>query len=435
MKNDLKSKLEESKKGENFVGFRLVQNIPIIYFPHGFEIIENNTDGKLCKENKKNIFLLMGVLKKFVSKNDGNISQNSKEKRYFPFFTAYELIKNYIENGYYSTQENKYTNARTGKIIWKETIKHCKPNFDGNNIVYNNFITRKIIVNKDTLIKKIHKKCVYNAFKKLAPFFGKLELEDEMIDIDKNKMEYINLLINERNNTFNEKNRKVLSLLIDYISKADFSNEGDVIEYGTYEFHAVWEKIIDSVLRCKNKKDYFPKGIINIMNTEDVILKPLREDSIYFNKKYCIIVDAKYYKYALSPFPFESLKNNDIYNLPGFSDINKQITYSEYVKKIHSKNDENDPDITDKNIFNFFVLPYSEKNVSNYLKNSDNLFGKKIHIRYIGYAKRMYSSEDKSYNKVYILLIDTKELIENYKKITKEDIDNFIDNFVKKNCI
>ena len=168
------------------------------------------------------------------------------------------------------------------------------------------------------------------------------------------------------------------------------------------------------------------------MNSGEKIIPPLREDSIYFTKKYCIIVDSKYYKYGLSQNPIQSLSNNDQYNLPGFSDINKQITYAEYVRHTYHQKVKKDFKVTDHNIFNFFVLPYSEKMVSNELKSDENLLLEKIKIRYIGYAKQEWSNAHKSYNFIHILLVDTKLLMQNYMNITTKDLNNAIDAIVEK---
>ena len=432
MKNDFKIMLKETRQGDKFVGFRLMDKIPTIYFPHGFDFSRYNTPKEPTKEDRKDIILLMKILKKYLNNNDGLISQNNKEKKCFPFFTAYELLENFIENGYYIDLESQYIKAKHGKIIWKKTIKQCNPYFCKNNVIYNEFITQKNIVNIDSIIRKIHKKCIYDAYSKIGPILGEMDLEDEYINIDKHRDYYINILISEKNNTFNENKRKVLSLLIEYILNVNLENDGEQVEYGTYEFHTIWEKLIDTVLECKNKIEYYPKGVINIMNSGEKIIPPLREDSIYFTKKYCIIVDSKYYKYGLSQNPIQSLSNNDQYNLPGFSDINKQITYAEYVRHTYHQKVKKDFKVTDHNIFNFFVLPYSEKMVSNELKSDENLLLEKIKIRYIGYAKQEWSNAHKSYNFIHILLVDTKLLMQNYMNITTKDLNNAIDAIVEK---
>jgi hypothetical protein len=65
----------------------------------------------------------------------------------------------------------------------------------------------------------------------------------------------------------------------------------------------------------------------------------LHEDNIY-------ILDAKYYRYGVFP-------ENGVKVLPQSSDINKQLTYGQFV----SNNKANG-----KKVYNAFIMPFNKKN-------------------------------------------------------------------------
>jgi hypothetical protein len=124
--------------------------------------------------------------------------------------------------------------------------------------------------------------------------------------------------------------------------------------------------------------------------------------------KNLLILDAKYYKYGLYGNCFELL--------PGSSDVQKQITYGDHAKLRHKE--------YDGRIENAFVLPF----------HSDS----KEKIKTAGYAESSWRDNRDSYQRVYLLLMDTDYLIESFlagqaKKNKQKEIVDIIERFIYNN--
>ena len=418
----------------NFVGIKIENNIPKVYFPLGYDIEECKIElGKAnsyekIKRIRKDIIFLMNSLKRCLKKNDGEEIEEYeyyKKDIFFPFFTCYDLIVDYIENGYYQENEAIYKKQKSGKINWNKTIKQIQPIVQNQSFIYVNFIAKRSQSNVNSIIRLIHEYCIYDCNKKIGFLFGNLFVERPRIEFDKNM--FLGVLKEKLSSTFNDEKKKLLINLIRFISGLDEDNpKGNICEYGTYNYENVWERMIDIMFKERDKKEFYPTGKLYI-NNNIAKTSNLRMDSIYINTQRILIVDAKYYKFGLSPNPNESLFNNDQYTLPAFSDINKQISYAEYVEFKYNKESElfyplSINDSVANKIKNIFILPYN-KNKNAFTTNCDI-------IHYIGYAesdwKKEISGEDKSYNKVHIVLMDTKWLVENYSMVENQQINEQI---------
>jgi len=118
----------------------------------------------------------------------------------------------------------------------------------------------------------------------------------------------------------------------------------------------------------------------------------LEPDSIMiYNGKYYVL-DAKYYRYGVSP-------ESGLNALPKSSDINKQITYGKFVKNRKAKN---------ASVFNAFIMPF---NMSNNKFNIDKPYG------LVAEATGDWINDPnnpKSYELIQGIVIDTKYLLKNY---------------------
>ncbi len=112
---------------------------------------------------------------------------------------------------------------------------------------------------------------------------------------------------------------------------------------------------------------------------------------IYGDKFY--VLDAKCYRYGWT-------ENPD--HLPGGPDINKQITYGEYIERSKS--------IPNERLFNAFILPYNKKN---------NFFNLSGDIENVGEAIGNWRFDPsnphmKNYERVQGIVVDTRYLMYNY---------------------
>ena len=102
-------------------------------------------------------------------------------------------------------------------------------------------------------------------------------------------------------------------------------------------------------------------------------------------KKYYVI-DAKYYRYGAT---------GRIDHLPNSADINKQITYGEYIKNTSAPGNEN--------LFNAFLMPFNQMN---------NIFGFNEFMGNIGEATGDWRQVPlENYEKIQGIVIDVRYLI------------------------
>ncbi len=103
---------------------------------------------------------------------------------------------------------------------------------------------------------------------------------------------------------------------------------------------------------------------------------------IYKNKIY--ILDAKYYRYG---------QTGSADDLLGSADINKQITYGEYIAR--------NSQIPNERLFNAFLLPYNM---------ASNKFGLETVFGNFGEAVGDWKDNTKNYERVQGIVVDTRFL-------------------------
>ena len=112
---------------------------------------------------------------------------------------------------------------------------------------------------------------------------------------------------------------------------------------------------------------------------------------IYGDRYY--VLDAKCYRYGWTGNPD---------HLPNGTDINKQITYGEYIERAHS--------IPNERLFNCFIMPFNQ---------ADNLFGITDTVGNIGEAVGDWrydpsNPQMKNYERIQGIVMDTRYLMYNY---------------------
>ena len=420
---------------DNFVGIRFEKSMPRIYFPIGYNIenhdinLSNKEEREKVKIVRKDILLMLRTLNKYMNKNseeENEIKEGLEQTKSFPFFNLYELLRDFLEDGYYQERESIYKIGNSGKINWSRTIKRQRPIMQGDSFIYTKFIINKNEVNSNSIIRLIHEYCVYESNLLIGFLFGNIELNHPKIEY--NKELFLGVLKSKLTEIFDDKKRKIILNMIKIVMwLGDEDSNYTINEFGTYNYQTIWEKMIDVMFKERDKNEFYPTGKLYI-NYIKAPTTNLRIDSIYINKEKIYIVDAKYYKYGISNRPNESLTNNDSYNLPRFSDINKQISYAEYVEYKYNQNrkiffplEEKEGVKISERIKNLFILPYDKEH---------NEFATSDIVHYIGYGvsdwKDEIIGEEKGYNKVHIFLFDTKTLIECCDSVSDERIDDEI---------
>lgn len=156
-------------------------------------------------------------------------------------------------------------------------------------------------------------------------------------------------------------------------------------KHGVNYFAPIWERIVSSTFGGTPARQYYPECYWRIKRKKYKAGR-LRPDCIAADEqngaKQVVVIDAKYYRYG---------ETKQVRDLPGASDIHKQITYGEYIAKKVDKA---------YRITNVFVLPGRVSTESK--------------MEQIGIARGSWKRSRRGYEKVVAMLVDTKWLCERW---------------------
>lgn len=383
------SKLKD--EDERFVGLKIVDNIPTVYFPLGYSLSDDQ-DGK-----RKDILILLNVLKRTLNSESQAVNNHDQGVvDNFPLISYQRIILDFLTNGYYFEREATYKKSKKGKINWNRTIKKIHPVIQNDQAIYFDFIVKHSIVDSAAIITEIHKYCVYKSFVLLGWLYTDfMPSRPNYIGTDIEK--YYSLILQKKLGiTFNDNVRILINDMLNILNSGGSKSEsGFIITWGTYRFEYPWQDMIASVFTCynesyKKKKDYFPTSFWYIDGNGNEENSKLQPDTVMYKNKKLYILDAKYYKYGVT---------EDVNDLPATASIQKQITYGDYaVNKLQYRKNS---------VFNAFLIP----------RNCGN-----GNLKDFGYAYSTWQnekSEAEAHKHIYGIFVDTKWLM---KKFLDHDI-------------
>ena len=383
---------------DGFVGIRFRDRQPHVFFPRGYTISEDDN------AVRKDIINLIAVLKKFSSQNEGqNRIGAGEEQTGFPILSYQHVIRDYLAHGYYTETETEYQKNSRGKINWKKTIQKIRPQIDGNNAVYLDFITRRS-VNKTNIITRIHEFCVYESFARIGWLYLSSSHLPKKPSIPFNRKMFLAVLNDALKNTFNSDKKQLFLSMIEIVNHTEEQSDVKDFQFGVTHFEYVWEKLIDHVFGESNKDIYFPHARWHIFDADRVESSALEPDTVMKHNGKIYILDAKYYKYGVTGIPA---------HLPATASIQKQITYGSYIAAKRFANSNN--------IYNAFVMPYAAQNTEDVMKAVG-----------VGVADWIdYSPDTENYKYVLGILLDTKHIMQTYTRQNEQEImriSNLIEN-------
>ncbi|QDY87093.1 LlaJI family restriction endonuclease [Mycoplasma anserisalpingitidis] len=389
-------RVDENNDGDRFVGLKSIidsnnNHIVMIYFPCGYNLPSND------REIRQDIRHLFGILAEFgkgedlllkVKSNVANVSVN------FPIKAYLDIIDYFFDNGgvYFTEKETTYRTDTMGKTNWPKTICDEVPTIQNNSFIYLKKKVRDQKPMENKLITEIHKYCTHESFEKLGWLFGTLVPENTHIRV--NSELFISIIKKQRLKTFEDKQLKLFDAMLKILEYKNTEADNKKYYFGTDKFEHIWEKMVDRVFGIQeNKQEYFPRAFWKpkYLSESSKKKRPLQPDSIMILNDKFYVLDAKYYHYGLTG-------NSD--DLPNSSDINKQITYGEYIdkKKGHEP-------------YNAFIMPFNRKS---------NIFGINEDMSNVAEAYGVWKSgEDgecgtKKYEKIQGILVDTRFLMYHY---------------------
>ncbi len=425
---------------DSFVGLRLETNKLNIYLPNLYNIGLNKKVTKLDDfdgdkvQLKKDIFEFLKTLS-LATNDDGQGREFSKATKLSSsaFASMRWLIMDYVKNGFYEEFGKKSVKGSIGKINWKKTLKQVARVLNEDIFFDTLIVDKKIKVSK--IISEIYKFCLQLSIDCIGWIWSINAKVCENNTITPSHLGfYISVLKRELGTAFLDSKKEILLHLQNILNGVD-TNSKEAFAYGVKSYHTVFEKMIDKMFgNVPDISKFYPKATWHFANGETKSASNLRPDTIMQNNEQtcCYILDAKYY----------DCKSGEYNNHPTTTDIQKQITYGDYVRQIlneEAKDSDEDDKSNSDNICNAFILPCDKETIPDVLKDSeknndvgasafiDNLF-------YFGTATAEWRKPQKGYEKIIGLYIDLKFLINNYQDAQyRQCLADVIERIIKTN--
>ena len=392
---DLKKNLRErchvntNDDGDRFVGVKADSDDAVIYFPIGYQLPDNDDD---LRNDINNLF---GVLAVFM-KEDKVIEKSKFEAPQtvdFPIHAYLTVIRDFLQKARYIIETDpQYLTDTKGRTSWPRTVRDQMALVQRNgSLVFTKMTVRSTTPNANKEITQIHKYCVYEAFEKMGwlyvPFMPEKPGAHPGI---KESIYILQKILASTNNDVEQELFGAMKSMLEYVDK---KNSDTQYFFGTDDFDHIWEKMIDKAFGIEDKEQYFPRTRWLLDYGQDKEKRPLYPDSIMIYKDKYYVLDAKCYRYGWTANPD---------HLPNGTDINKQITYGEYIERAKG--------IKNEDLFNCFIMPYNMK---------DNLFHLTSTVGNIGEAigDWRYDSSNprmKNYERIQGIVMDTRYLMYNY---------------------
>ena len=370
--------------GDGFVGVIADTDDATIYFPIGYQLPENDDDLRVDINN------LLGTLSSFM-KEDRVLETHKFDVPStvdFPMHAYLKVIRNFLRMGrYYIETDPHFRTDTKGHASWSRTVREQRGLVQKNgSLVFTNMTVRSVNPNADKLITQIHRFCVYEAFEKMGwlyvPFMPDKPGPHPSIK------ESIYILNKKLVSTHNDVEQDLFNAMRDMLLYVDERSSDKEYFFGTDFFETVWERMVDKAFGVENKEQYFPRARWLLDYGSDKEKRPLQPDTImiYGDKYY--VLDAKLYRYGWTSNPE---------HLPNGADINKQITYGEYIERTKG--------LSNDRLYNAFIMPYNKGN---------NKFGFNRNIGNIGEAVSDWKPNAKNYERIQGIVVDTRYLMYNY---------------------
>lgn len=397
----MKSKVEfiaPAQKGEyEYIGFDLEANAGRFIFPCRYIASgqENAADAGREKEQKEEAKKIISLIKR-VQKE---FSLGGSGDEAFQFYSMIWLIRDYIDNGYYTETERVVRRGNQGRIDWKRTLRHSGIYFDGNNLLYRDFYVRKNKLDEANLLAQIYKCCLVYSAERIGFLYNVSQTERSVFRMDSQAdvgfMCY--QVQKELGRTFNSYKQMLLRHLLTILKGRQGKIRTVSLCMHDKEFEYVFEFLVNSVFGTEIVQDFYNEYSYKI-DGKRISASKLRPDTIMRNPMMggnpdFYVIDAKYYNYGYT----ENLRD-----LPQASAIAKQIGYNYYLSKSEHKT-----------FYSIFLLPFARGE-------------EEKPVKCIGYAANasLFSSiadkadlkklNDICFNVVAVCLVDLKTLVDVY---------------------
>ena len=378
-----------NEDGDSFVGVKADTDDAVIYFPLGYQLPENDDDLRVDINN------LFGVLAAFMKEDKVIEAPKFEAPRTvdFPIHAYLTVIRGFLRAGrYYIETDPQYKTDTKGRTSWPKTVKEQRALVQKNgSLIFTNMTIRSSTPNANKEITQIHRYCVYEAFEKMGWLY--VPFMPEKPGMHPGIKESIYILNKKLASTNNDNEQELFTAMRAMLEYMDQKSSDTQYFFGTDHFETVWEKMIDKAFGIEDKTQYFPKTRWLLDYGHDKEKTPLYPDSVMIYKDKYYVLDAKCYRYGWTGNPD---------HLPNGTDINKQITYGEYIERVKG--------VPNDSLFNCFIMPYNKK---------DNLFRLNSNVGNIGEAIGDWRYDPsnpkmKNFERIQGIVMDTRYLMYNY---------------------
>ena len=388
--------------GEHFVGIEFSNelNHPIVRLPLGFPNPQQLSNSQLRNAISMLIRVILRVKKELSEQLE---DRSGKDHVDYPFDAYRRMILDYVNHGFIREPERRESYSGNGRIDWAKTLRKAQPLWTEKGPVHLNPIRINTIYSHQDLMQ-IQKHCLMLADLQVGWLFGrnipiKREWSQAKLVWARNKVDLY------KRQTYDGRISKVLrsmSVILSHQIDLDDSNKNDgnykIALEGNSNVGRMWEIMVEKVFGSGEHWKYQPLAKWNLNGNIKSASSPLELDSVRFDevdgKTICTVIDAKYHRH-----------------FPSTSDINKQITYGEWVAKKQEIKGEKFV------VNNLFILPRK--------------ISEPPHHDYLGFATMdIIEDPNKPYHKVHAKGIDTLTLmrvyLQNDKSISKDFFDDLL---------
>ena len=389
--------MNTNSAGDRFVGLKADTNNATVCFPIGYQLPLR--DDELRADIHNLFYVLSDFMKESGLEEDASLDAPRTVR--FPIHAYLQIIRDYLRTGrYFIETESEYKTAARGNVSWPRTVREQRALVQKNgSLIFTNMTVRSVTPNADKKITQIHRYCVYEAFEKLGWLY--VPYMPEKPGPHPGSQEAVSLLERKLASTHNDLEQALFSSMRAMLLYMDERTSEKRYFFGTDFFERVWEGMIDRAFGIPDKEKYFPKTRWHMDYGESKVKTPLMPDSIMLYNGKVYILDAKLYRYGCSDSDNPSL-------LPNSADINKQITYGEYIERFKG--------VPEERLYNAFIMPFnSSKNLFTRLdENGSPVPAIPDYVGNVGEATGDWKPNPKKYERIQGIVMDTRFLMYHY---------------------
>lgn len=359
----------------------MMDGVPEVSFPIGVALPQTDDEARLS------IWNLLRVIQRSSKSADFLVGPSpadlgTQEGLQFPLNAMVYMLLDYFEHEYSTLHSWRLVSSSKGpgRIDWARTFKTSRSMvLPSGRLAFEEPIFRRPVVDDDSILTSIHRHCLALSFQRVGWLFTSQQFPQFPLPIAVQSALYE--IDNAYSRTFNLDQQALLSSMrsiLKYVDAPAYDRPGT---YGTNNFELVWERAVDFCFANRSRSQYSPRATWSIGTETFSTRKPLEPDSILAFDDILCVIDAKYYSFG---------HTSDFNNLPGSSDIAKQVEYGRYAREISGG----------RRVLNIFILPF-EGTAAN-------------PIEYVGHASMPFQQVAHGFERVHAYLVSSNLLFSSY---------------------